>query len=114
MRSDSYVFAEISFAEYSRHLLSEAISRIRSEQQDYLLNVNESEYLSHLESGYSLEPITFHTDQISMDAEEKMVPAERFPAYQFAVSRGGAYKRQVFTFHLPFSGTAELLRCQPS
>jgi len=49
-----------------------------------------------------------------MDAEEKMVPAERFPAYQFAVSRGGAYKRQVFTFHLPFSGTAELLRCQPS
>ncbi|SRR6266566_2516779 len=114
MRSGSYLFAEISFADFSRQLLNKAISRIRSEQQEYLLNVNESEYLAHLESSYSLEPIAFHIDQISMDAEEKMVPGDRFPPYQFAVSRGSAYKRQVFTFHLPFSGTAELLRCQPS
>ena len=114
MRSASYLFAEISFAEFSRQLLNQAISRIRLEKQDYLLNVNESEYLTHLESEYSLQPITFHVNQISMDAEEQMVPAERFPAYQFAVSRGSAYKRQVFTFHLPFSGTSDLLRCQPS
>jgi hypothetical protein len=109
-----HLFAEISFAAFSRQLQNEAISRIRSEKPDYLLNVNESEYLAHLESEISLEQITFLIDQISMDAEEQMVPAGRFPAYQFGVSRGASYKRQVFTFHVPFSGNAELLRCQPS
>jgi hypothetical protein len=113
-RIEVRLFAEASFSAYSRQLLSEAISRIQSEEPDYLLNVNESEYLAHLESKYSLETIKFHLDNISMDAQEKMVPAERFPPYQFAVSRGASYKRQVFTFHLPFSGTFDLLRCQPS
>jgi len=27
---------------------------------------------------------------------------------------GASYKKQVFTFHLPFSGSMDLLRCQPS
>jgi hypothetical protein len=102
MRSVSYLFAEISFAEFSRQLLNEAISRIRSEQQDYLLNVNESEYLAHLESSYSLEPIAFHIEQISMDAEETMVSDHTSEHVNFVrLKKRTQEGRFEYEFHLP-------------
>lgn len=81
MRTTICLFAEVSFSAYSRQLVNQATAGILSENPDYLLNVNESEYLAHLESEYSLERITFHVDKISMDAQEQPVPAERFPAH---------------------------------
>jgi hypothetical protein len=110
----AYLFAETSFGEISRRLLHQGISQIHAENTEYLLNVNETEYLAHLETQLTLEPILFHVDKMSMDAEEQMISADRFPVYQFGGVRGVSIKRQIFTFHIPFSGTADLLKCQPS
>jgi len=110
----AYLFAEISFGEFSHQLLNEGISQIHTENPENLINVNETEYLAHLEKQFTPEPIVLHIDKMLMDTEEQMVSADRFPVYQFGGMRGASIKRQAFTFHIPLTGTAHLTGRRPS
>jgi hypothetical protein len=113
MRTTSGIFSDVAFFAFSQARQSEAASTILTEDSNYLLNVNETEYLQHLESRFRLDPITFDFDHITMAAEERMVPASRFPPMSI-VTPGRSYPKQAFIFHVPFSGTLALLKCVPS
>jgi len=107
------LFYESGFTEWESSRLRELADRIKHEDEDYIINVNEEQYLEHLVSEFWLEPLVLHFDSVEATDEEKLVPAERFPPMSF-VSRGQSYLKHVFTFHVPVSGPIGLLRMAPS
>jgi hypothetical protein len=113
VRIKAQVFADFPFFAFSKERLDQARRAILNESPDYLLNVNETEYLQHLESRFRLDPIVFDLAQMTMETEEQLIPANRFPP-MFSVTAGRSYPKQAYIFHIPFTGTFDLLRCTPS
>ena len=81
------------------------VQDINHQSDDYILNVNRAEYIAHLLSAYRIAPLEIHADQLSVSTEERMIPAEVYP-FGYHVRPGESYPRDVFIFHLPFSGKA--------
>lgn len=109
----SRVFGErelSSFLDGSKH---NVLSSIESEKDDYILNVNESDYIAHKLSEAIIEPLEIHEDQIYASSSERMIPAEHFPR-SFNVYSGKSYKKDVVKFHVPISGNIQLIHCVPS
>lgn len=108
----------LAFSEYDSFSVIEnqkqkIAADINKQTDDYILNVNKDEYISHLVSTYTIAPLEIHSDQLSVSAEERLIPAEMHPS-TFYVHDGKSYPKDVFTFHLPFSGQAELLKIRAS
>ncbi len=107
-----------AFSEYDGFSMIEnqksAIAQeINHQNDDYILNVNKEEYIQHLISKFTIEPLEIHQDQLSVSSSEEMIPAEMHPNDYF-MDRGAAYARDVLTFHLPFSGDQQLLKVRAS
>jgi len=76
--------------------------KISREKEDYILNVNETEYINYLVPQYNLEPIQIDFDQVVADSHEDVRVHER------------TYRFQVITFFLPFEGSEDLLHLAPN
>lgn len=107
-----------AFSEYDGFSLLEnqknqIISDINSQPDNYILNVNKAEYIEHLVSKYTIQPIELHRDQISASTYEAQIPAERHP-HSYWVNSGKSNTRDIIKFHLPFTGDPQLLRVRAS
>ncbi len=107
-----------AFSEYDGFSLLEnqknqIISDINSQPDNYILNINKAEYIEHLVSKYTIQPIELHRDQLSASTYEAQITAERHPRSYF-VDSGKSYKRDIIKFHLPFTGDPQLLRVRAS
>ena len=89
------------------------VSAINSQTDDYILNVNKTEYIEHLVSKYTISPIEIHRDQLTVSTYEKQIPAEMFP-FNYHVREGKTYPKDVIKFHLPFTGDPQLLKVRAS
>lgn len=83
---------------------------IEGDSENYILNVNETEYIEHLEGKYKISPPEIHFDQVYVDSYEDYVPAEYFPR-SYDVHVGKSYKKQIIQFFIPCSGEISLLNC---
>jgi hypothetical protein len=79
------MFADVDFDVYLRQRLELLKQAVRSENADYLLNVNEAEYVTHTVSHFAIEPLVLHFDDIEASSYEKMIPAELFPFNAFVI-----------------------------
>ncbi len=86
---------------------------IKGQNDDYILNVNKEEYIQYLLNKYSISPLQIHKDEITVSTHVEMVPASRHPNSYF-MDNGGSFQRDVFAFHVPFSGDASLLKVRGS
>lgn len=86
---------------------------IKGQSDDYILNVNREEYVQHLISEFSIEPLEFHKDGLTVSTHEEMVPSEMHPSSYFT-NRTDSYPRDVLVFHLPFTGDQNLLKVRAS
>jgi len=107
------IFAEKELSDYLESKKKQVISSIEEEKDDYLLNVNENDYINYKISIAEVEPLKIYNEQIYASSSEQLIPAEYFPS-SFFVHRGKSYKKDVVKFHIPFSGDEELLKCIPS
>jgi hypothetical protein len=107
------IFAEGEFDAFSENRLLRLKGTIHGENPDYLLNVNPTEYVDHLASGFSIDPLVLHFDKAEVSSREEMIPAERFP-FNFNVYEGRSYPKPIITYHIPVTGDLELLRCAPN
>jgi hypothetical protein len=107
------IFAEEELRAYLEHKAHAILSKLEQENGDYLLNINEDDYVQHMVAGMSVDPLVIHADQIYVSSSERMISATHFPR-SFHDRAGGIYKRNVVTFHIPVSGTLQLLRTAPS
>ncbi len=93
-----------------RELVAE---EIRSYSDEYLLNVNETEFVNFLVEKLTIVPIEFDTGAAYYTEEEMLVSGEMFGGGYF-VERSNFYPRNVLTCHIPFSGSPDHLRRQPN
>ncbi|MGI9279262.1 MAG: hypothetical protein ACR2PX_06480 [Endozoicomonas sp.] len=107
------IFAEKELRSFLDSKKRQVLQTIESENDDYLLNVNENDYVSFKVSEATMDELEIHIDKIYASSSEQMIPAEYFPN-SFFVQRGTSYKKDVIKFHIPFSGEKELLKCIPS
>jgi hypothetical protein len=109
----SRIFGERELSGFLDASKQNVLSSIDSEKDDYILNVNESDYIAHKLSESIIEPLEIHEDQIYASSCERMIPAEHFPS-SFNVYSGKSYEKNVIKFHVPISGNIQLLHCVPS
>lgn len=109
----SRIFAERELRDFLEAAKSNAASAIESEKDDYILNVNEDDYVTHRVSEAAVDNIEIHVDDIYASSSEQMIPAEYFPN-SFYVRQGKSYKKDVIKFHVPISGNIQLIHCMPS
>lgn len=86
----------------------EIFATIESETENYILNINETDYVEHLLSNNKIEPVKLDFKNVFVSDEEQLIPAEKFP-YNFNVYSGKSYKKSVIIYHIPFEGDYLLL-----
>ena len=109
----SRIFSERELRDFLEASKSNAAHSIESEKDDYILNVNEDDYIAHRTSEAIVENLEIHVDDIYASSSEQMIPAEHFPS-SFHVYSGKSYKKDVIKFHVPISGNIQLIHCMPS
>jgi hypothetical protein len=107
------IFAEKELSHYLDTRVNQVNQIIENEADDYILNVNESDYVKHKVSESFVEPLNLYSEKIAVSTSEQMIPAESFPP-MFNVYAGKSYKKDVLKFHIPFSGCRDLLYCTPN
>jgi hypothetical protein len=107
------IFAEEELRAYLEHKAHAVLSGIEQEKDDYLLNVNEDDYVQFKVAEMSVDELIIHGEHIHASSVERMIPANSFPSH-FHVRSGESYKKDVITFHIPVSGDLQLLRTIPS
>lgn len=111
--NDFVAFSELDGSGVLQNRSSKALQSISSQADDYILNVNKVEYVEYLVSKYSIQPLEIHDDQLTVSVEERMIPAEWHPN-SYYVNSGKSYPKDVYTFHLPFTGDSQLLKVRAS
>lgn len=107
------IFYEKELSDYLNKRMQDILLSIENESDDYILNVNEEDYIKFKTSQAKVEPIEIYVDNIYASSSEEMIPAKYFPN-SFFVKEGKSYKKNVIKFHIPYSGDQELLKCSPS
>lgn len=113
MYGEIKIFSEKTFNQYEMNLMRTIKSNIDGLDKNYLLNVNEEEYIKYLVAEINFEPLEIHFDKIYVSSYEKDIPAELFP-FNYNVYAGKSYRKQIVKYHIPFSGDKELLLCKPN
>jgi hypothetical protein len=94
-----------------RNFLNNIQREIEADRQ--VLEIEEGEYLKNRVAKHSLQPLVIYPDKITVSQKEYPIPSNYFPR-SFDVDRGQSFPKQVFTFHLPFGGDPQWLKCRPS
>lgn len=74
---------------------------------------NEEEYIKSKLAEKTLTGLEIDENNVSVTQKEEMISSEYFPN-SFDVSRGSSFPKPVVTFHVPFKGNPQLLKCRPS
>src|SRR5687767_11907351 len=97
------IFAEMMLSDVLELERRQVLEEIQKEPPNKILNVNESDYVLYLSEKSKIEPLVFNFEEVQASDREKMIRAEDH-SRDFAVRAGCSYPRQVFTFHIPFTG----------
>ena len=107
------IFAESELRSAIQGQVAAMRREVDDEPKNRLLNLNEVEYVEYLVQKYAIEPLVFLSDERYVTDREEMVAAKHFPG-TFNVHEGKEYPKQVITYHIPFTGEADLLKTTPS
>ncbi|MBQ0086451.1 MAG: hypothetical protein KBS72_02040 [Bacteroidales bacterium] len=88
--------------------ISDAVKRL---DEDYVLNINESEYVNYLIEEYSLHIPVIHFEDTRIEPKKVLVDPEYLPRYWMADK---AVERNLIRYIIPYEGDSNLLNCRPS
>jgi len=106
-------FAQKQVSHYLRSELNRVIESIKNEKDDYLLGVNEEEYINYKISDAHVEKLEIYSDQIELTESKESILGDAFP-FEYDVKRGIYYDVNVLNFHIPYSGDPVLFECKPN
>lgn len=90
------------------------LSSIESETDDYILNVNETEYIEHLLNVNSFCEPNIRFDAVCVEDTEEDIPIEKFPNHFLYGECPKFIRRQVVKYQIPCEGDINLLYSRPS
>lgn len=113
-RQKVHLFFEVEASHFfnaARRELQQAVKNATKEQLD-----TQEAFSQEMIKRFQIEPLRLHFDKTYLSNREEQIPGEIHPKSAFLVDdmRGQSFPRQVITFHLPYDGTSELLRCMPN
>lgn len=109
------MFYEGKLSQYLAQKCDEIQHIIQHKSEDYILNVNETEYINYLVDKFAVDFVNINFEGIFIDPlYEKDIPAEHFPEYRFAVELGKSYSKPATIYHIPYSGNEDLFQYAPS
>lgn len=83
------------------------------ESDSSVATTDEEQYVRQKVEEKTLSGLEFDTANITITHHEEQIPARYFGS-GFMVDEGHSYPKQVITFHVPFKGDSQLLRCRAS
>lgn len=95
------IFAEGSLRQYLTENNQKIRSQIGKELENYILNVNETEYVNYLLDKFTIDAPIIDFENAYVTDYEKRTSDRKFP-------------KQVIVYHLPYTGNADLLQYTPS
>lgn len=107
------IFAEQRLYEYLEYNNQGIRDHIKKESENYILNVNETEYIKYLVGKFKIEMLRFDFENKYIDSYEKEIPVSRSP-FEFDSYSEKTYPKQIIVYHVPFTGNHDLLRCKPN
>ena len=107
-------FCDIDSFSLIENQKKQIISEIISQNDEYILNVNKTEYIKYLISKYRIEPLKIYNDQLSACSYEAMISAKNHPVSSYFVDAGKYYRRDIIKYYLPFMGDSDLLKVRAS
>ena len=109
------IFREGRLTDYFKRKRDEIQRKLQYESEDYILNVNESDYINYLVEEWTVYPININFEEVFIDEPyEKDIPTERFPVYLYDVEPGESYPKPATIYHLPYTGNEDLFQYAPS
>ncbi|WP_020538812.1 hypothetical protein [Lewinella cohaerens] len=104
-------FNEISSIDFENEKIDLITKKIESEDKNYLIGVNEEEYISFLINEFSVEPLVIHFDQeLIEEPKVKKRWVDNFRAYDEKYQ----VDSYIFKIKIPYEGSPELLSVRPS
>ena len=105
-------FREYELSGYLANNKNEIQREINQKSENYILKVNETDYINYLVDKYALDPIHIYFEKKTITHYKKQIPAEHFPKHRFGnVREGQSYPKQAVCYHLPYTGKEYLFRC---
>lgn len=109
------IFVRSQLDQYLRAREASAQEKIRLEDEQHIIGADQTQLVDYFVANCRVELLVIDFDAAYSSLQETMVRAEDFPRDRgFNVREGKAYPKTVVTFHLPFSGNADLLNYRPS
>src|SRR4051812_32308123 len=108
------VFHEDRLSSLLESQITRMKSVVESEDRNYILNANETQLILHFRSKYQIEPLAINVDQKYVSDREEMIKPTRGAGFGFLPVNDEPVRRQVITYHVPFSGDEKLFRYAPS
>lgn len=108
------LYAGDYFRNYVQDLEDRLLREIDSQEENYILNVNIDDYAAHIESKYKIDTPSLKFDDVSLDSVEKDIPSSRFPQYDFIGIGEKYYRKEVFIYHIPYTGNVNILQYRPN
>lgn len=109
----SKIFAEHDLSAVLMNNVNALKDEVFSAPDEYITEIDEEQYIQHLFERFNFSEVKINEDQGYATTREEHIPAEWFP-HDFYVREGKSYPKQIVTFHLPYSGSRDLLLCKPS
>ncbi len=106
-----HIFYEEDLRDYLGNNEKKVRNKILNESEDYILNVNEDEYIEFLVDKFQINPLEFDFENIYGTEGKKDVPGKYLHNGFFHENK--TYERSTIIYHIPFTGNKVLLKCKP-
>lgn len=107
------IFYERELSEFLESNIRALEDEVNGRPDNYILNINETEFIDFLTKRFSIEDFELNFDAITSSIYEQFIPAGRFPS-GFNVYSGKSYPKDIIRYYIPFTGDKRLLYCVPS
>ena len=101
------LFAERELSQWLRLRFDVAESQIGSARDDYILNVNEDEYIAHLTDTCFVDNLVLKFEDVTCEQYEADVQTQDY-------GRVVSSKRNIIKYYIPYEGNPDLLGTTPS
>ncbi len=109
-----YAFRERGLNDWLEQRNRDIREEIEEEPENYILSVNETEYVNHLGEKYRLDFPTIDFAHFWIEDCEKVIPHDQLQPWADHLHAGRSYRRSVLVCYLPFRGDADLLKWKPN
>ncbi|MCY7943917.1 hypothetical protein MOB93_18000 [Bacillus inaquosorum] len=108
------LFSDESISSFEKKKIQSLSDEINNEEENYILNVGQEQYINHLYEKHKFESLTILDEEVTTQIKEESIFGASFPSRLYNVEPNKLYKKDVAYFYVPFLGEKKYIRLQPT